>query len=94
MKILGIQLRSPGLRDLPVMLFAMCVGIALTWAEMRFLGWSITRANSALFGAVGAGVAAACGVDVLRQGIRGILVAMIFVIALVGTSTALLVLAH
>jgi phosphate/sulfate permease len=94
MRLLGIQLRSPGFRDLPVMLFAICVGIALTWAEMRFLGWPITQANSALFGAAGFGVAAACGVDMLRQGIRGFLVAMIFVMALVGTSLVLLTITH
>lgn len=89
MKVLGIHLRSPSIRDLPVMVYVICLGIALTWAEMRFLDWDIAQANSALFGTVGFGAAAACGVDLKRQGLRAFVVTMLFVLALVGTSAAL-----
>lgn len=89
MKILGLQLHSPHILDLPMVLVMLGVTIALSVLAVRFIGWDVTQLSAVLFGAGGAVIANACGVDVRKHGLRGVIVTALFSAVLVGLAVAI-----
>lgn len=62
----------------------VCSGLA-----MHFLGWDIAQVSVILFGSSAAAIATACGVDVRSHGLRGVLVVLAIMVALVATTMGL-----
>jgi hypothetical protein len=89
MNILGLQLHSPHILDLPMVLVMLVVTIALSALAVHFLGWDITQVSAILFGASGAVIANACGVDVRKHGLRGVIVTTLFSAVLVVLAVAI-----
>ncbi|MGK9419975.1 hypothetical protein ACSSUR_28065 [Pseudomonas cedrina] len=89
MKIFGVQLHSPGLADLPMAVFILLSAIVSSGLAMRFWGWDISQVSAILLGSTAAAVATACGVDVRADGLRGLLIVLVIMVALVATTVAL-----
>lgn len=89
MKLFGVQLHTPGLADLPLAVIILVSAVACSGLAMRFLGWDIAQVSSILFGSAAAAIATACGVDVRSHGLRGLLVVVVIMVALVATTVGL-----
>lgn len=89
MKIFGVQLRTPGLTDLPLAGIILISAIVCSGLAMRFLGWDMAQVSAILFGSTAAAIATACGVDVRSHGLRGVLVVLLMMVALVATTVGL-----
>lgn len=83
MQFLGLKLRTPGVSDLPMLALVIAVSIAACVLSMRALGWDIGQASAILFGGAGGAIATACGVDVRKDGLRGVLAIVFFMAVLV-----------
>lgn len=89
MKVLGLQLHSPHILDLPMVLVMLVVTIVLSVLAVRFFGWDVTQVSAVLFGGGGAVLANACGVDVRKHGLRGVIVTTLFSVVLVALAVAI-----
>lgn len=89
MKIFGVQLRTPGPADLPMAVIILLSAVVCSGLAMHFWGWNIPQVSAILFGSTAAAIATACGVDVRSHGLRGVLVVLVIMVALVATSVAL-----
>lgn len=89
MKIFGVQLHTPGLADLPMAVIILVAAVVCSGLAMRFLGWDIAQVSAILFGSAAAAIATACGVDVRSHGLRGVLVVLVIMVALVATTVGL-----
>lgn len=89
MKIFGVQLHTPGLADLPMAVIILLSAVVCSGLAMRFLGWDIAQVSTILFGSTAASIATACGVDVRSHGLRGVLVVLVIMVALVATTMGL-----
>lgn len=89
MKIFGVQLHTPGLADLPMAVIILLSAVVCSGLAMRFLGWDIAHVSTILFGSTAAAIATACGVDVRSHGLRGVLVVLVIMVALVATTMGL-----
>lgn len=89
MKVFGVQLHTPGLSDLPMAAIILVSAVVCSGLAMRFLGWDIAQVSAILFGSTAAAIATACGVDVRSHGLRGVLVALVIMVALVATTVGL-----
>lgn len=89
MKIFGVQLHTPGLADLPMAVIILLSAVVCSGLAMRFLGWDIAQVSTILFGSTAAAIATACGVDVRSHGLRGVLVVLVIMVALVATTMGL-----
>ena len=89
MKIFGVQLHTPGLADLPMAVIILLSAVVCSGLAMRFLGWDIAQVSTILFGSTAAAIATACGVDVRSHGLRGVLVVLVIMVALVATTVGL-----
>lgn len=89
MKVLGIQLRQPALSDLPMVAFTLAVGAVLIGICMLALRWDIGQASAIIYGFTATAIATACGVDFREHGFRGLLVAVLVMVALVATTVGI-----
>ncbi|MBU4630930.1 hypothetical protein HRJ41_25995 (plasmid) [Pseudomonas sp. BF61] len=89
MKIFGVQLHTPGLADLPMAVIILLTAVVCSGLAMRFLGWDIAQVSAILFGSTAAAIATACGVNVRSHGLRGVLVVLVIMVALVATTVGL-----
>ncbi|WP_411566768.1 hypothetical protein ACLIN3_27485 (plasmid) [Pseudomonas orientalis] len=89
MKIFGVQLHTPGFADLPITVIILLSAVVCSGIAMRFLGWDIAQVSAILFGSTAAAIATACGVDVRSHGLRGVLVVLVIMVALVATTVGL-----
>lgn len=89
MKIFGVPLRRPALSDLPMVAFILVFAAALVGVSMLGLGWDIGQVSAIIYGFTAAAIATACGVDFRAHGVRGLLVAVLIMVALVGSTVAL-----
>ncbi|APQ06972.1 hypothetical protein [Pseudomonas syringae] len=89
MKVFGVQLHTPGLVDLPMAITTIFFAVVCSGLAMRFLGWDIAQVSGILFGSTAAATATACGVDVRSHGLRGLLVVLVIMVALVATTVGL-----
>lgn len=89
MRIFGVQLHTPGLAKLPMAVIIQLLAIVCSGLAMRFLGWDVAQVSAILFGSTAAAIAIACGVDVRSHGLRGVLVVLVIMVALVTTTVGL-----
>ena len=61
MRILGLQLSTPGLSELKVVVLTMALAITLTGISIRYWGWDLAQASVAMFVAAGGASAFASG---------------------------------
>jgi len=89
MQIFGVQLRQPGLSDLPLVVFILAFAAALFGFSMLVLGWDIGRSSAIIYGFTAAAIASACGVDFRAHGLRGLLVVIVIMVSLVVSTAGL-----
>ncbi|MDU4254582.1 hypothetical protein [Pseudomonas sp.] len=83
MEFLGLKLRTPGIHDLPMLVVVLALSIAAYVLSMRLFGWDIGQASAILFAGAGGALAAAFGIDVRKDGLRGALATLLFMVVLV-----------
>ncbi|CRP50519.1 hypothetical protein [Pseudomonas aeruginosa] len=70
MKILGIPLRTPSVKDLGDFLIRLLVGVVIVGLLVHFRVLNVNSASGAIVGLAGALLAMACGCTVREHGLR------------------------
>lgn len=89
MKMLGIKFRLPVLSDLPGLACILGLAAALVVFCMRVLGWDIGQTSAIIYGFSAAGIATASGVNLREHGLRGLLVVVLILVAMVASTIGL-----
>ena len=89
MRVFGVHLRKPGLAELPMVGTILLSAVLCSGLAMRFWGWDIAQISAILFGSTAAAIATACGVNAQSHGLRGVLVVLVIMVALVATTVGL-----
>lgn len=90
MKVFKVPLHFPQRADLPLFVILLIVGATCSGVAIHLFYWSLPQASSILFGCAGAAIATACGVDLVTQGLRGILIMVMIDLALVAATAAVI----
>lgn len=88
MKVFGVQLRSPGLTDLPVVVFSLACSVGFALVLIMGFGLDLAQVSGVIFGFAAAGIASACGVG-FEHGLRGMLIALLIALALAASAAGL-----
>lgn len=89
MKIIGIQLRSPRLSDLPLVIFCMAFPAAHVCISMLAFDQDIRQSISVIMGFSATAIAIACGVDFRSNLFRGLFLVLIIMLFLAVPAVAL-----
>lgn len=85
MNLLGITLHSPSPRDVLRSAILLALLLASCAVAKQVLGFSTATASVICMGAALGTIGSACGLDIRKHGVRGVLVLGLILVALVAT---------